>query len=135
MIDDSVPTDAELLDEVRNNPGGDPALATIPFEAMEMPSHLGASLHQLLRTTCPTALAPCQRCWRLFVSPGSVSPGDVEAAEGSLLRGDHGWVPVPGNWTETTGRIGWLVHPAEAHWQPYRRSVPIAGVLSAESKM
>lgn len=130
LLDDAVITDAELVDKVWDDPTWDIALVTVPFEVMELPAHLGAPLHQMLKTACPTAFAPRGRRWYFFLSPASVAPADVDASGGSLHQGEHEWIPAPGTWTESTERIRWLVHPSEAHWQPHRRMDAIARVLS-----
>jgi len=114
----------------------DIALITEGFEVVDVPPEYGALLNQLLKTACPTAMAPAHRRWWFFLVPGSIPAAQVAAAGGVLhagVGGDRGggvgevsnWVPAPGTLLETGGRIRWLVHPHLTGWQPYRRRDPI----------
>lgn len=106
------------------------ALVTDHLDVVEVPPQFGAPLHHLLKTTCPTAMAPAQRRWLFFLVPGSMSPDLVAGAGGVLHRGAGDWVPAPGTNTESTGRVRWLVHPYLTHWLPYQRRDPVDLVLS-----
>jgi hypothetical protein len=101
------------------------ALITDSYDVVDVPPQYGALLNQLLKATCPTAMAPARRRWWFFVTPGSIPPAQVAAADGVLHTGPRDWVPAPGTITEPTGRIRWLVHPHLTTWHPYQRRDPI----------
>jgi hypothetical protein len=101
------------------------ALITDSYDVVDVPPRYGALLNQLLKATCPTAMAPARRRWWFFVAAGSIPPAQVAAAGGVLRSGPCDWVPAPGTCTEATGRIRWLVHPHATAWRPYQRRDPI----------
>jgi hypothetical protein len=101
------------------------ALVTEGFDVVDIPPEFGALLHQHLKTTCPTAMAPARRRWWFFLMPGSIPAGQVAAAGGVLHSGVDDWVPAPGTNSEATGRVRWLVHPHLTSWQPYQRRDPV----------
>jgi len=103
----------------------DIALITEGFDVVDVPPEYGALLNQLLKTACPTAMAPAHRRWWFFLVPGSIPAAKVAAAGGVLHSGADDWVPAPGTVLESSGRIRWLVHPHLTGWQPYRRRDPI----------
>ncbi|TDU90188.1 hypothetical protein EV138_3773 [Kribbella voronezhensis] len=107
----------------------DIALITDAYDVVDVPAQYGALLNQLLKATCPTAMAPARRHWWFFVVGGSVPAAKVAAAGGVLRSGPGEWVPAPGTSTEATGRIRWLVHPHVTKWRPYQRRDPIDVVL------
>ncbi|TDO54559.1 bifunctional DNA primase/polymerase-like protein [Kribbella sp. VKM Ac-2527] len=109
----------------------DIALVTADFDVVDLPPEYGALLNQLLKATCPTAMAPARRRWWFFLAPGSISPDQVSQAGGVLHSGADGWVPAPGTVLDGSGRIRWLVHPHLTAWQPYERRDPIDLVLGA----
>ncbi len=45
----------------------------------------------------------------------------TSTAGGTLHHGADGWIPASPTWTEDTGRIGWVVAPQMARWQPWQR--------------
>lgn len=116
---------AGQADAVWSEDPWDIALMTEYFDVVDVPPRFGAPLNHLLKTTCPTAMAPARRRWWFFLVPGSMSPATVAAADGVLHTGPTGWVPAPGTHTDTTGRIRWLTHPYLTHWHPYQRRDPI----------
>jgi hypothetical protein len=105
------------------------ALVTHPFEVFEVPAWVGAPLHQLLKTACPTAFLPATRRWQFFLEPGSVSMSTAWSIGGEVVGGSSGWLPAPGTWTESTGWSRWMVPPYMAHWTPYIRRDPIDLVI------
>jgi hypothetical protein len=107
----------------------DIALITDAYDVVDVPAQYGALLNQLLKATCPTAMAPLHRRWWFFVAPDSVPAAQIEAAGGTLHAGPADWLPAPGTSTTSTGRIRWLVHPHLTHWHPYHRHDPIDLVL------
>lgn len=107
----------------------DIALITDSYDVVDVPPEYGALLNQLLKATCPTAMAPSRRRWWFFVVPGSVPAAQVEAAGGLLHSGPADWLPAPGTSTESTGRVRWLVHPHLTSWRAYLRRDPIDVVL------
>lgn len=60
--------------------------------------------------------------WLFYVTPGTADPGKVAANDGILHHGSDDWIPAPPSRTPETGRVGWVVPPMQARWQPYRRS-------------
>jgi hypothetical protein len=102
-------------------PRWDIALVTASFDVIEVPPQFGAPLHHLLKTSCPTALAPAYRRWQFYMAPGSVPRGLIEAAGGVVFSSSSGWVAAPGTTTETTGTIRWLVPPYLTNWRPHQR--------------
>lgn len=60
--------------------------------------------------------------WHLYVTPGTVDPDKVTANDGTLHTGPADWVVAPPSRTPDTGRVGWVVPPRQARWQPYRRT-------------
>ncbi len=105
------------------------ALITDSYDVADLPAQYGALLNQLLKATCPTAMAPLHRRWWFFVAPDSIPAAQIEAAGGTLHAGPADWLPAPGTSTDTTGRIRWLVHPHLTHWHPYHRRDAIDQVL------
>ncbi|ADB35788.1 hypothetical protein Kfla_6797 [Kribbella flavida DSM 17836] len=99
----------------------DLALPTSSFDVVDVPARFGALLNQLLKTTCPTAMAPAHRRWWFFLVPGSIPAAQVRAADGVLHSGPDDWVAAPGTNLEYDGRVRWLVHPGLTGWRPYQR--------------
>jgi hypothetical protein len=60
--------------------------------------------------------------WHFVVEAGSFPADLVEAASGVLHTGTDDWIAASPTRTETTGRIGWVVHPLLTRWQPYYRA-------------
>lgn len=108
----------------------DIALVTAHVDVIDVPARFGSPLHQLLKTSCPTAMAPVDRRWLFFLVPGSLDRSLLSSAGGLLHSGTGGWVPAPGTVTDSTGRIRWLVHPHLTAWRPYQRRDPIDTVFS-----
>lgn len=105
------------------------ALITDSYDVVDLPPKYGALLNQLLKATCPTAMAPLHRRWWFFVAPQSIPGTQIEAAGGILHTTPSDWLPAPGTSTDTTGRIRWLVHPHQTRWHPYHRRDPMDLVL------
>jgi hypothetical protein len=103
----------------------DIALITDTYDVVDIPPRYGALLNQLLKATCPTAMAPAGRRWWFFVTAGSIPAARITAANGVLHTGPADWIPAPGTVTASTGRIRWLVDPQLTRWQPYQRRDPI----------
>jgi hypothetical protein len=107
------------------------ALVTKPFDVFEVPAAIGAPLHNLLKTTCPTAFLPATKRWQFFVAPDSIALEVAQSVGGDLVSGASRWVPAPGTWTEATSTTRWLVPPYMTHWTPYVRRDPIDIVIGA----
>lgn len=130
LVGNIATTDAAMAAASWGDHGWDIALVTSWFDVVDFPASLGAVLHQQLRTTCPTAMAPHGRRWHFYLHAGSLRPDLVNAGDGVLHAGGAGWIAAPGTRTETTGRIRWLVHPYQTRWQPHRRMDPFDRVFA-----
>jgi hypothetical protein len=106
------------------------ALTTEGFDVLDLPARRGASLAAKLSTRCAIATAPRGRRWFFVVEPNPALADLVMAGGGRVHSGANGWVACSPTWTEATGRIGWTVTPAHAHWKPYIARNPIEDVFS-----
>lgn len=108
------------------------AILTVSFDVVDLSGTYGSRIHGALKTRCPTATArpgrkldwmiePGPVRWHLYVTPGTVDPDKVAIADGVLHTGPDDWMPAPPSRTPVTGRVGWVVPPMQARWQPYLR--------------
>jgi hypothetical protein len=56
----------------------------------------------------------------------------VDAAGGRLFTGSSDWIIAPGTYTESTGRIRWLIPTYLTDWRPYQRRDAIDVVFSTD---
>ncbi|QNE23003.1 hypothetical protein F1D05_18840 [Kribbella qitaiheensis] len=113
----------------------DIALITDSYDVIDVPPQYGALLNQLLKATCPTAMASFRKRWWFFVAPDSIPAAQVAAADGVLHTGPADWIPAPDTFTESTGRTRWLVHPHLTRWRPYQRHDVIDLVFSNRERL
>jgi hypothetical protein len=114
-------TDPEQADETWAGTGWSVALTTSRFDVIDIPARFGGPLHQQLLMSCPTATAPHGRRWHFVMETGSVPAEVIATAGGTLHTGPDDWIAASPTWTEDTGRVGWVVPPQMARWQPWQR--------------
>jgi len=122
LLDGATIVDPADAEETWADHGWGIALVTSRFDVVDLPAQYGAPLHQRLLTRCPTATAPNDRRWHFVMEPGSIEASLLTTASGVVHSGPDDWIPASPTRTVATGRIGWVVHPMHAQWQPYRRA-------------
>ena len=105
------------------------ALVTQTFDVLRLPAAHGAHLHQVLGSSCPTAIARSTRGWQFFITPGGIDPAEVAHAGGEVISGPSRWIPAPGTDCEDVDPYRWIVQPHLAKWQPCGDIEAIEAVL------
>lgn len=91
------------------------------FAVLELPAFLGAPLHRLVGSACPTLQVGTSR-WRFVVSPHDDLHNHALLGVGGRLRCESVFVPIAPLHTSGLARVlrrgEWLVHPRDTLWSP-----------------